>query len=332
MRRPPLQLEHAQSAQLLAASEQLTLAGHGRIVTYSRKVFIPLTQLCRDVCHYCTFAKAPRALSSPYHEPRGGPGRRARRGGGRLQGSPLHPGRQAGAALLPPHAARLRRWASRARSSTWSTPPREVLPADRPAAAPEPRAHGRRGARAAAPRVGVDGHHARERQPSGSPSAAARTSAPRTSCRPRGWRPWRPPAQRRVPFTTGLLIGIGETRRERLEALLALRELHAAHGHLQEIIIQNFRAKPGTRMAHAPEPPLEEHLWTLAVTRLLFGAHMSIQAPPNLQPARARRPGARGRQRLGRRVAGDARPRQSRRPRGRTWRVWRSRPPPPGAR
>ena len=61
-----LQLEHAQSAQLLAGSEELTLRGHGRIVTYSRKVFIPLTQLCRDVCHYCTFAKAPRALSAPY--------------------------------------------------------------------------------------------------------------------------------------------------------------------------------------------------------------------------------------------------------------------------
>ena len=87
-----------------------------------------------------------------------------------------------------------------------------------------------------------------------------------------------------VPFTTGLLIGIGETRRERIEALLALRELHAQYGHLQEIIIQNFRAKPGTRMAQAPEPTLEEHLWTIAVARLIFGAHMSVQAPPNLQP------------------------------------------------
>ena len=82
-----------------------------------------------------------------------------------------------------------------------------------------------------------------------------------------------------------LLIGIGETRQERIESLLALRDIHDTHGHLQELIIQNFRAKGGTRMAHAPEPSLEEQLWTIAVARLLFGPGMSIQAPPNLQPA-----------------------------------------------
>src|SRR5262249_3653237 len=88
-----------------------------------------------------------------------------------------------------------------------------------------------------------------------------------------------------VPFTSGILIGIGETRRERIESLLALRDLHDRFGHLQEIIIQNFRAKPGTRMALAPEPDLEEHLWTIAVARLIFGPEMNIQAPPNLSPA-----------------------------------------------
>ena len=85
-----------------------------------------------------------------------------------------------------------------------------------------------------------------------------------------------------VPFTSGILIGIGETRRERIEALLALRDLHERHGHLQEIIVQNFRAKPGTRMAQSAEPSLDEHLWTIAVARILFGAAMNIQAPPNL--------------------------------------------------
>jgi FO synthase len=85
-----------------------------------------------------------------------------------------------------------------------------------------------------------------------------------------------------VPFTSGILIGIGETRRERIEALLALRDLHQRYGHLQEIIIQNFRAKPGTRMANAPEPSVEDHLWTIAVARILFGPAMNIQAPPNL--------------------------------------------------
>jgi FO synthase len=88
-----------------------------------------------------------------------------------------------------------------------------------------------------------------------------------------------------IPMTTGLLIGIGETRRERIEALLALRDIHDAHGHIQELIIQNFKAKSNTKMANAAEPPLEEQLWTISVARLLFGPSMSIQSPPNLQPA-----------------------------------------------
>ncbi len=86
-----------------------------------------------------------------------------------------------------------------------------------------------------------------------------------------------------VPFTSGILIGIGETRRERIEALLALRDLHERHGHLQEIIVQNFRAKPGHPHGAAPEPTLDDHLWTIAVARILFGAAMNIQAPPNLR-------------------------------------------------
>src|SRR5437868_548039 len=87
-----------------------------------------------------------------------------------------------------------------------------------------------------------------------------------------------------VPFTSGILIGFGESRRERIEALLALRDLNERYGHIQEIIIQNFRAKPETRMAAAPEPDETEHLWTIAVARLVFGADMNIQAPPNLMP------------------------------------------------
>jgi len=85
-----------------------------------------------------------------------------------------------------------------------------------------------------------------------------------------------------VPFTSGVLIGIGETRRERIESFLALRELHEELGHIQEIIVQNFRAKPGTKMANAPEPDLDDLLWTIAVARIVFGPEMNIQAPPNL--------------------------------------------------
>ena len=86
----------------------------------------------------------------------------------------------------------------------------------------------------------------------------------------------------KVPFTTGILIGIGETRQERIQSLLAIRRLHQAYGHVQEVIIQNFRAKPHTPMARAPDPTAEELLWTVAVARLLLGPKVNLQVPPNL--------------------------------------------------
>ena len=85
-----------------------------------------------------------------------------------------------------------------------------------------------------------------------------------------------------IPFTSGILIGIGETREERIDALLALKALGEEHGHVQEVIVQNFRAKPGTRMAAHPEPSLDDHLWTIAVARILLGPAWHVQAPPNL--------------------------------------------------
>jgi FO synthase len=88
----------------------------------------------------------------------------------------------------------------------------------------------------------------------------------------------------KVPFTSGLLIGIGETRYERIESLLALRDVNEPHGHIQEIIIQNFRAKAETLMVNAPEPDMNELLWTISLARIIFGAGMNIQAPPNLSP------------------------------------------------
>jgi FO synthase len=87
-----------------------------------------------------------------------------------------------------------------------------------------------------------------------------------------------------IAFTTGILIGIGETRAERVDALLAIREIHERHGHVQEVIIQNFRAKPSIPMAGHPEPSLDDLRRTLAVARLLLGPSMNVQAPPNLSP------------------------------------------------
>ena len=83
-----------------------------------------------------------------------------------------------------------------------------------------------------------------------------------------------------MPFTTGILIGIGETRAERLEALFAIRDLHRRFGHIQEVIVQNFRAKPGTKLAGAAEPDLDDLLWSIAAARLILGPAMNIQAPP----------------------------------------------------
>ena len=85
-----------------------------------------------------------------------------------------------------------------------------------------------------------------------------------------------------IPFTTGILIGIGETREERLDALAAIRDLHERYGHIQEVIIQNFRAKAGTKMAAAPEPSLEDHIWTIQAAREVLRPGMKVQAPPNL--------------------------------------------------
>ena len=85
-----------------------------------------------------------------------------------------------------------------------------------------------------------------------------------------------------IPFTTGILIGIGETREERIDALLAIRDLHERYGHIQEVIVQNFRAKADTRMAAHPEPSIDDLLWTAASARLVLGPTMNVQAPPNL--------------------------------------------------
>jgi FO synthase len=89
----------------------------------------------------------------------------------------------------------------------------------------------------------------------------------------------------RIPFTTGILVGIGETRRERIESLLAIRRLHREYGHVQEVIVQNFRAVEGVAMASAPEPGEDEVIEAVALARLILDADVSLQAPPNLSPA-----------------------------------------------
>jgi 7,8-didemethyl-8-hydroxy-5-deazariboflavin synthase CofG subunit len=88
-----------------------------------------------------------------------------------------------------------------------------------------------------------------------------------------------------IAFTTGILLGIGETMEERVDSLFAIRELHEQYGHIQEVIVQNFRAKPEIPMARHPEPSLGDMLRTIAIARLILGPRMNIQAPPNLSYA-----------------------------------------------
>ena len=107
-----------------------------------------------------------------------------------------------------------------------------------------------------------------------------------------------------IPFTTGLLVGIGETLRERAETVFAIRAAHRRHGHVQEVIVQNFRAKDDTAMRSTPDAELEEYLAAIAVTRLVMGPRMRVQAPPNLVDLAETAALLRGRRRrLGRRLA-----------------------------
>jgi FO synthase len=88
----------------------------------------------------------------------------------------------------------------------------------------------------------------------------------------------------RIPFTTGILIGIGETWEERIDSLFAIRDLHQRYGHIQEVIVQNFRAKPDIPMRDHPNASYDDMLKTIAIARLIFGGDMNIQTPPNLTP------------------------------------------------
>ena len=267
---------------LLRAAAAVRDAARPDVVTYSPKVFIPLTELCRDVCHYCTFAKAPRRLRAAYLSPdevleiaRAGERAGCREALFTLGDKPELRYRAAREALdrlgyattIDYLAAMCRLVLDETRLLPHVNP--GVLTAEDVGRLREVSVSAGIMLESASPRLCERGgvHY-------GSPDKHPRVRIETL----------RRAGERRVPFTTGILIGIGETRRERIESLLAIRDLHDRYGHVQEIIIQNFRAKPGTRMAEAPEPGLEDLLWTVAAARLVFGPEMSIQAPPNLSP------------------------------------------------
>ena len=269
-------------AELMAAAGHVRDIGRPGIVSYSPKVFLPLTFLCRDSCHYCTFAKAPRSLKSPYMaiDEMVAIARRGAEVGCRealftLGDQPelrYRAARDALAALG--HATTLDYVEQAARAVHEAT---GLLPHVNPGVMPA-------ASLAAMRSVSVSGGLMLESTSQrlckrGGPHYGSPDKVPSVRLET-----LREAGRQNIPFTSGILIGIGETRRERLESLLAIRAIHAEFGHIQEVIIQNFAPKPGTKMAGAPAPTLAEHLWTVAVARLMFGPGMSIQAPPNLQP------------------------------------------------
>jgi FO synthase len=263
-------------ADLLAEARAIRDAAHGRRVTYSPKVFIPLTMLCRDACGYCTFAQPPARLDAPYLTPdevlaiaRRGAATGCHEALFTLGERPelrYDVARQ----WLGDHGygSTVDYLAAMARLVLDET---GLLPhANAGALFPDELAL----LRAVAPSQGMMVETLRADLPChrGAPD---KTPARRLATLEAAGRA-------AIPFTTGILVGIGETRADRLEALHAIAESHRRHGHVQELIVQNFLPKPRTAMQHAPACPPEELLWSIAAARIVLPTDVHLQAPPNL--------------------------------------------------
>ena len=265
--------------QLLVRAEQLRDDGHGRTITYSRKVFIPITTLCRDTCTYCTFVKPPGA-GGEYLTPddvlaiaKAGDELDCTEALLTLGDRPEDKWPQArdfledqGVDTTIEYVARM---AELIRGET------RLLPHANPGIMDETAIAMLRPTNVS---MGLMLENISDR--------LTEPGMPHHDC------PDKVPAVRvdtiraagslKVPFTSGVLVGIGETPREVVDSLFALRELQAEHGHIQEFIIQNFRAKANTRMRHAPEPEIPYFVRVVALARWILGAEANIQVPPNL--------------------------------------------------
>lgn len=265
---------------LLEAAAALRDRGRGRRITFSAKVFIPLTTLCRDYCGYCTFRKDPGEPGAFTMSPdqvlalaRAGARLGAKEALFSLGDKPE--------ALFAEHRAFLRSVGHRTTLGYLRAVSEQVLeetgllPHANPGLMTERDLASLREVNVSmgimlestSTRLLAPGA-AHDRAPDKVPERRLRTIARAGALS--------------IPFTTGILIGIGETHAERVESLLAIRALHERYGHIQEVIIQNFRAKPTIPMRDWPDPGPEDLLRTVAVARLLLGPDMNIQAPPNL--------------------------------------------------
>jgi len=267
-------------AELMARAAARRDAAFGARITFSPKVFIPLTMLCRDKCGYCTFAKPPAHLVAPYLEVDEVVAI-ARRGAELGCHEALFTLGEAPEARYPDAAAWL---AARGYASTV-----DYLVAAAAAVLGETGLlpHANAGAlteaelvrlRAVSPSQGmmIETLAARLGEPGG-PHAGAPDKTPA-----RRLATLEAAGRAHIPFTTGILVGIGETRTERLDALIAINDAHVRHGHVQEVIVQNFLPKAGTAMWRAPACDTDEFLWTIAAARLVLDPSIHLQAPPNL--------------------------------------------------
>jgi len=263
-------------AELMSEARRIRDRQYGQRITFSPKVFIPLTMLCQDRCSYCTFAKPPARLSEPYLSPekvlaiaRAGAGAGCHEALFTLGERPE---------LRYPIAAS---WLSEqgfgstveylAECCRLVTSETGLL------------AHSNAGAL-------LEGELAALRTVAVSQGMMLESLAPSLACHRAS--PDKTPERRlatleaagrlEIAFTTGILVGIGETRADRLEALRAIASSHARHEHVQEVIVQNFLPKPGTAMQSVAPCPPEEHLWSIAAARLVLPPEIHLQAPPNL--------------------------------------------------
>ncbi len=264
---------------LLSAAQLARARFKPGIITYSRKVFLPLTNLCRDYCGYCTFRRDPGQPGAHTMAP--DEVMEVVRAGERMGCTEaLFSLGDKPELLFPQMRDTLRRLGYKSTLHYLEAMCEKVL---------------RESSLLPHPNPGLMSPEWMERLSRVAPSlglmlettsarllakGAAHDNAPDKEPAKR-LRVIEDAGRRKIPFTTGILIGIGETLEERVDALLAIRDLHEKYGHIQEVIVQNFRAKPATPMARWPEPGRGEMLRTLAVARLLM-PEINIQAPPNL--------------------------------------------------
>ena len=272
----------AELASIMAAASQLRDRGHGRTITYSRKVFIPLTNLCRQKCGYCTFARGPK---DPIAHTMSPDEVLAVARAGQRQGC-----KEALFSLgeRPEEIYDfVREDLARFGHKTTSSYLREMCQLVLRETGLLPHAN-----------QGVMERKEIESLREVNASMGMMLETVSMRLHEKGMAHWNCPGkipeerlrtmhfagELKVAWTTGILIGIGETREERVDSLFAIKELHEEYGHIQEVIVQNFRVKEDIAMRHKDEPSVFEMLRTIATARLILGPQMNIQAPPNLTP------------------------------------------------